>query len=170
MTTAFVEKATHAARVTKQDFVYGKDDVPTLILSAQLIGQLANDRKPEAGHLPCPQVEVEVRMTFPHDQEDKLKYAMNDLERLGFTDDDLELLNPANKKHRSFIGETIYVAPKTSVYNDREQTFWNLRSPKDFNQKPVEPGTMKKSKANAAFKELMARKKNAATDSQAVPF
>ncbi len=159
----FNEKSYYQSKVLRQSIYFNADDIPSLVLEVKLEGQLVDVRKPEAGVLDCPNVNVEVRLTLTHENEDRLGYALKDLESLGFDGDDLERLNPANRgnKKANFFeleGKQVYVTPQYKTYNDRESIFWNLRFPKARHDREAEKGELGKSKAAEAFKALREKK------------
>ncbi len=172
---AIKEKSVYQGRVTKQVLTHGKDDVPYLTISVRLEGELSNSRKPDAGMLDCPKIEADVLLILQEDNEERLGYVANDLARLGFESDNLELLNPEAKGHISFVGKTAFVTPRFVMKNEDERVYWNFRFPKEFDNKPVAKGTLAKSPVAAKWKELVNKRKtekveSAAKDGAKIPF
>lgn len=157
----FAEKHLYAGTVLKQEFIKDSKGTNTLVLNLNLDGQLVNDFDPEHGLLECPKVKVEVRLAFPDDNDERYKYALRDLISLGYAEDDLEALNPANrgKKGAKFFeleGRTVYVTPSYKTYTDRETVFWNMRFPKGRKAEEVPAGALKKTTAER-YKKLMSQ-------------
>lgn len=163
----FVEKRFYQATVLKQEFVRDSKGTETLSLTCQLKGLLVDDFDPEKGLLEdIPKVKVEVRLAFPAEDDNRYKIALRDLMSLGYEEDTLDALNPANrgvKKEKFFEleGRDVYVTPSYKTYNDSERTFWNLRFPKGRKAEQVGAGEMKKGAKAERYKALMQELKNA---------
>lgn len=166
----FKEKHVYAGTVTNQELTFSKDDMPRLIITVSLTGELMNRFKPSAGLLDCPKVQAEVFLSFPTDNENQLKISAEALKGLGFESDDLNLLHPDTKGHVSFVGKEVYVTPSYRHYNDEEKLFWNFRFPKPFENKPVPKDALKKLPAASAYKALLAQQKEDAKKGTTAPF
>lgn len=160
--STFIDKRYYRGKVTQQEMVESRDGFPMLNLYVKLEGMLVDSRRPDSGMLECPDCEVPCVLRFPPDNPDALSYSIADLEKLGFTDEDLGKLAPGHKKHVSFVGRTVYVVPSTRVYNDTPTTYWNLRFPRTLEEKSMEASLISKSKAASAYKEALKKRKEEA--------
>jgi len=158
----FKEKQLYQAIVTKQEFVKDSKGVETLSLVARLQGELVNNFDPDAGVIEegVPRVNVEVRLAFPVDDSNRFRIAIKDLTNLGYEEEDLEALNPANRgkpkaKFFELEGKTVYVAPSYKMYSDSERVYWNLRFPKGRKGEEIPAGAAKKSASAEKYKELL---------------
>lgn len=154
--TPIKDKAYYAATVKEQQLVYtGKKDeeIPTLILTCGLKGQLVNKFDPSKGLLEAPSIDVDVMLRF--DPYGNMDSVLDDLEKLGFVGEDLDLLNPDAKKHHSFVGQDVFVSPSRKMRQDEEVIYWNFRFPVKRENKKLSKGEMGKSEIGAAFRERM---------------
>lgn len=157
-------KAKHYYRGTikNQEFVYtGKEgeEIPSLILTIGLQGELIDTFDPTKGTIPCPAVDVSVMMRFDEYNTDAMEIVAADLQKLGFQGDDLESLNPSNSNFHTFVGQLVHVTPTIRTRNDKEVTYWNLRFPVKRENKKVAKGDIAKTGLGQAFRDILARKK-----------
>jgi hypothetical protein len=73
-------------------------------------------------------MEREVWITFPANDENRLRIAISHMERLGFTDDDISRLHPEHPDCNRLVEKEIYVRHK--LVGDRE--YWNLAWPREM--------------------------------------
>lgn len=169
-TRHFQEKKLYQATCFKQEFVKDGKGIETLSLHLKLEGMLSNNFDPTAGLLDCPRVNVEVRLAFPTEDANRFRIALRDLVSLGYEEEDLEALNPANrgnKKAKFFEleGRTLYVTPSYKTYSDAESTFWNLRFPRGRKAEEIPAGAAKKSGSAEKYKALLKELKEGAAGS-----
>lgn len=158
---SFVDRAYYEGEIIRQAMEEDRNGQPELALYVRLKGQLVDGRRPEAGLLPCPDVEVCARLQFPSDNPTKMGYAVNDLIALGFSSDDLAQLAPGHKKHASFVGKKVWVAPQHREYNGMRNTYWNLRFPRAREEKAFDHQSLSKSVFAQAFREAVKAAKDA---------
>ena len=154
------DKGYYSATIKDQQLVFtGKEEnqIPTLILTCSLTGELIDSFDPDKGTVAAPKLDVDVMFRF--DPSGNMDMTLDHLARLGFTGDDLEQLGPDHKKHHSFVGTVVTVSATKKMKNDREVTYWNLRFPKKFQNRKVGKGELTKSATGEFFRELMARRK-----------
>ncbi len=159
MSVDFPAGSVYQAQVIKQVFSITKDETPCIALICKLQGRLVNPRRPGAGLLPCQAVEADCMLRFPANNDQVMMITYDNLTRLGFDSENIDLLNPQEPGHHSFVGKTVHVAPKEQISNDTVVTYWNLRFPKDYEAKPVASGAFNRSPAAARFRDLLKGKK-----------
>jgi len=152
---SFVDKRFYRGKISRQDLVESKEGFPVLSLGVTLEGQLVDARRPSAGILECPQVEITVSLRFNPENEESLGYAVSDLEKLGFSDEDLSKLSPDSDHHVSLLEKVVHVMPTTRVYNDSPVTFWNLRFPREHKEAAIGAKNVKNSAAAEAYKKAV---------------
>jgi hypothetical protein len=148
----------YVGNIVSQKFVYGRDEIPCLILRVELKRKLHNSRKPELGSAPCPEGFAEVQLQFVEDEE-RMQRVIDDLQKLGFHEEEIEKLNPANKNHHSLINAETYVAPTYKESNGSEICYWNLRFPRAFDEKAIPAKAVSKLPAASLYRDLIRRKK-----------
>jgi hypothetical protein len=99
-----------------------------LILTVKVLGKLRNERNAAEGVEPCPPAEVEVRITFAEDDEQRLRMAIRDLQGLGFTHDDISLLHPDHQNFVSLVGKEIWMRMRVVG----GVAYWNLAWPPEI--------------------------------------
>jgi hypothetical protein len=119
----------YQAQIIDQVVTKTNSEVPqvALVLQVKIKAKLKNDKNPGDGTEACPQLEREVRITFVEDDYDRLRMAVQNLERLGFADDDISRLHPEHPGFFSLLEKEVYVRKKT--VNDTE--YWNLAWPRE---------------------------------------
>jgi hypothetical protein len=158
----FPAGSVYSGVITKQVFGITKAEVPQVVFTVKLDGKLMNPRRPGAGTLPAPDVQADIVVQFPADNEQRLLISLENMSRLGFDSDNLELLNNAVPGHVSFVGKKVFLAPKAQMRNEEEVIYWNFRFPADYQPRAVAVGAINQSPAAKAYKELIARKKQEA--------
>lgn len=157
---SFVDKRHYQGKIVRQEMVSDRNQNPILNLYILLEGMMVDSRRPEAGLLDCPKVEVMVSLRFSPDTPDAMEYSISDLQTLGFDDEDLSKLSEDHPRHFSLVGKSVYVMPTTRVYNEIPQTYWNLRFPKQREDKPLSSKDIKSSPAAEAYRELIKQSRN----------
>jgi hypothetical protein len=97
-----------------------------LVLTVMLVACLMNPKNPDDGADPCRPQEHEVLISFPEDDEQRLRMAVRDLERLGFEDVNVDRLHPEHADHFTLTGKEVCVRRK--VVGGAE--YWNLVWPR----------------------------------------
>jgi hypothetical protein len=121
----YQEGRIYEARIIDQDVCTSTDRMQ-VILTICIQAALRDDPTPEASTEECPEGEREVWITLDPNDQDRLRMALNNLERLGFHDEDINRLHPEHEHCFSLIGRVIHVRMK--VKDGFE--YWNLASPK----------------------------------------
>jgi hypothetical protein len=98
-----------------------------VILTILILAQLKNEANAAEGTVPCAQAEREVRITFVADDQQRLRMAVRDLERLGFGDTDISRLDPLHPEYFALVGKDVYV--RMRVVKSIE--YWNLSWPSE---------------------------------------
>lgn len=163
----FTEKRIYKGTVTSQQMRLVKD-IPTLMLGVTVIGELLDGYDANSGILRLQDpVTPEVMLRFDPNRPDNMGYSLEDLERMGFDDDDLTKLNPNHEQHVSLIGKDAFVTPTYKIQGDREACYWNLRfpKPKDTSSVPIED--VAKSDAAAEFRRLRLERKRPSMENPA---
>src|SRR5262249_14491812 len=93
-----------------------------LLLTVRIQARLKNERNRADGAEPCLQAEREVRVTFAEDDEQRLRMAVRDFERLGFPADDISLLHPEHPDHVSLLRKEVHVRKRVVADNE----YWNF--------------------------------------------
>lgn len=155
--------------VVKQMMTADRDGHPQLLVYVDLQGMLVDSRNAESGLLPCHKAQVEVRVRFPSDNPQVLEFSARDLATLGFTGDDIEQLNPQNKKFHDFKGKEVYLTPSYRTFNGNEYCYWNVRQAPSRRDEPLAAGSLKKSPAAQAYREALAARQKAA-EGEPAPF
>lgn len=162
VTTDFIDRAYYRGTITRQEMVESRDGYPVLNVFVKLEGRLADIRRPDAGLVGCPQVEVMASLRFPPNNPQSMEFALSDLEQMGFTDEDFSKLAPGHPRHHSLTGRVVHIMPTKKEYNGRVDMFWNLRFPRAREYKPVDAADLVRSKAAQEYKEALARRKQQA--------
>src|SRR5262245_26504406 len=102
----------YRARITDQMLSLSHDGEPQVVLGIKIQARLKNDKNPSDGTEECPQLEREVRITIVEDDDDRLCMAIRDLERLGFSGDDVTRLHPDHPDCFSLLDKDVYVRMK----------------------------------------------------------
>jgi hypothetical protein len=118
----YEEGLIYRARITDQMLSLSRDEEPQLILTVKILSQLKNDKNLSDGTEECPQLEREVRITIVEDDYERLAMALRDLERLGFTGDDVTRLHPDHPECFSLLDKEVFVRMKEVNGNE----YWNL--------------------------------------------
>jgi hypothetical protein len=96
-----------------------------IILKVRLAGVLRDPHNPAAGTSPFPDIVQRVWVNLPANDPERRRWGKHDLERLGFTDDDISRLRPRHPNSHSFVGQEVHCRSKTVGDYD----FWNLAFP-----------------------------------------
>ena len=112
----------YRAKITDQRLSLSHDGEPQLVLTTKIQARLKNAKNPADGTEECPQLEREVRITIVEDDYVRLTMAIRDLERLGFTGDDVTRLHPDHPEFFSLLDKDVYVRMKEV----NEVEYWNL--------------------------------------------
>ena len=140
---AFEDGAYYVGKIVDQAVTQDKNDYLKLIVGVALEGKLSDKFNPDGGVDPVAQVKtpdgekppvINVNLNFSalDATEERRDILVNDLERLGFDNDDIMTLDPEHPEHFSLVGKTVYVTSKISSYNGQSSVFWNFRSPKRY--------------------------------------
>jgi hypothetical protein len=97
-----------------------------IILTVKRLLKLMNPEDPEEGTEACEQGEHEVWITIVGDDVGRLHMALRDLERLGFTDDDISRLHPEHPECFRLVDKHVYIRPATVG----DVTYWNIAWPR----------------------------------------
>jgi hypothetical protein len=117
---------TYTAEVIDQALARNGNGDLQLVLTVKLLNRLTNSRSLADGTEPCPSAQHDVLVNFPSDHPERLGWAVRDLERLGFHDDDLQLLHPEHPEFHSLVGQQVHVRCRPSPDGD----YWNLTWPR----------------------------------------
>jgi hypothetical protein len=112
----------YRAKVTDQLLSRNNNGEVQIILGVKIQARLKNSKNPSDGTEACPQLQRDVRITIVEDDFERLTMAIRDLERLGFTDDDVSRLHPDNPQFFSLLEQAVYVRMKEHNGNE----YWNL--------------------------------------------
>ena len=128
----FQEKRIYKGTIAKQSLTIDeRSETPVLSLWIDLVGELVDGRNTASGTLPLPgKYQPEVRLRFDPSKPESMDYAIQDLARLVFEDEDISKLSPKHAAAVSFVGAECYLAPRYKTMGDREDCYWNLRFPK----------------------------------------
>jgi hypothetical protein len=159
--SGFVDKGYYKAKITRQEVTtHSKDGFPVLNVYCQLMGLLPDARQPDAEQLlECPKVEVMTSLQFNPGDDKKMEFAASDLENLGFTDDDLSRLAEGHKRHFSLKDKVVVISPTTRTYNSLTNVYWNLRFPRQREDRPIAAKELASTKAAQAYREALERRK-----------
>ena len=136
----------YKGKVKEQIFGEGKEGIAQVSLMVNTLGRLTNARNPDSPLAACEATEVEVRLAFDPSRDEGLRIALDQLERLGFSDlDNLDQLHPEHPQHHSFVGQEVHISPKE--YKD--SLVWNLRFPRRVSTTAVD-----KAKAAALSRQV----------------
>ena len=175
MSFDFTEGSVFCAKIIDQMVANNRDGDPQLVVTFKLEAQLKNPKRMEDGTVECSQLERDLRITMVGSDDNRLEMAVRDLDRLGFTGEDISQLHPDHPECVSLIGKEVFVRCK--MVNDTE--FWNLawvrQKPQAVNIDALAaPAAMLKAKLGEARERL--KNKNRRTSvactamSPAVPF
>jgi hypothetical protein len=128
---AYEDGKAYKAKVVDQMLSINAKGEAVVILTVRVLAKLANDRNPGDGTVPCTQRERQVWIALGAD-DDRLRMAIRDLEKLGVVDDDISRLHPEHPDFFSLLEKEVCVRMK--VINDLE--YWNLAWPRE-KPKPV---------------------------------
>src|SRR5689334_22780898 len=84
----------YRARIIDQIVTRSVLGYPQVLLTVVMTGCLRSAANLADGIDDCPPLERAVHITLNKDDPDRLAWAIRDLERLGFTDDDISRLHP----------------------------------------------------------------------------
>jgi hypothetical protein len=156
---AFEDGQVFRARVIDQTLAKNHNDEPQLVLTVKLLARLKDPQNPADGAEECPQLEREVRISFVADDEERLRMAARDLERLGYTDDDISRLHPDHPDHFSLMDKEVHVRMKEVG----DFQYWNLAWPRE---RPRPVAVEEAKSGAAALKEKLAAVKRRAKERQ----
>jgi hypothetical protein len=151
---AYEDGQVFKAQIIDQMVTYNPKGEAVVLLTVKVLAKLANDRNPGDGTVPCPQRERLVWLALPEDDDDRLRMAVRDLERMGFADDDVSRLHPEHPTCFSVIEKEVHVRIK--VINDLE--YWNLAWPRE-KPKPVAVEELKKATESLKGRVAAARQR-----------
>lgn len=153
----YVDGQPYLAQVTDQGFTNDKNGNPFFKLHIKILGKVNDKWNPEKDLEPINSVkEEEIQFRFDESRPDLVEWRVRDLQKLGFTGDDLAVLNPTHSKHQSFVGNKLLVKPFISDKGDRLMTFWNLLFVGKAKANKVDADEVS-SKLGDAFKKAKAR-------------
>jgi hypothetical protein len=115
---------------------------PCVILTIKPHERLRDPHDPSAGTEPCERQECDVRITLSADDDNRLRIAIRDLDRLGYwaqAGDDHTRLHPDHPDVIRLIGKLVYVRAKVIG----RLTFWNLVWPQE-KPKPIAVGDLQR--------------------------
>ena len=154
----YEEGMVYSAKITDQMLSHSRNEEPQVVLGIKIHARLKNAKNPSDGTEDCPQLEREVRITIEQDDYDRLCMAIRDLERLGFSDNDISRLHPDHPECFSLLDKDVYVRMKE--VNGSE--YWNLAWVRE-KPKPVAIETLK-AKAPALEASIAAARKRMKED------
>jgi hypothetical protein len=149
----------YRGKVTRQLMSLDQKGVPFAAFYVKLEGMLVDLRNPDSGILKAPDAEVEVRLRFDENNSQFMEYSINDLDGLGFHDEDLSKLDPSHDDHKSFVGQTVYVTPVYKATAKGSMCFWNFRFPRQYKVESAGADRIAGSGSAQVFKSLMAARR-----------
>jgi hypothetical protein len=165
----FEDGAVYQAKVIDQMVTRNRDDDLVVIITVALVGKLRNPKNPSDGTEDCPRAEKEVWVAFVDDDENRLRMAVRDMERLGFTDDDVSRLHPEHPQSFRLLDKEVLVRCRILDGNE----YWNFAWPRE-KPAPVEvtelqgrAASLKEKIAAAKKGKGLGRKKSSPTNSPA---
>jgi hypothetical protein len=121
------ENRVYKATIIDQTMVTTEQGDTRVILTVRRTAKLKDGRDSAAGNEPCTPKEVEVWITLAADKETQFRIALDNLERLGFQDEDVTRLHPDHPEAFHLVNKEVYVRCK--VVGDQE--YWNLAWPRE---------------------------------------
>jgi hypothetical protein len=142
----------YGARITDQavkTFPDGNNQVFQLIVTVRILNMLKDDKDPAGETEPCPEEEREVWVKLDPEDPDSLRRASRELERLGFTDDDISRLHPEHPNCFRLVDRQVFV--RCRMWDGK--TYWNFAWPQ---QRPVPVPMTTLQQVASGLKEKMA--------------
>jgi hypothetical protein len=116
-----------SARIIDQALAETADGNAQLVLTVRIYAKLHDPHDPAAGSTECKPHERDVLITFVDGDDARLRMATRDLDRLGFSGNDILELHPDHPEGQTFVGKEVLVRRK--VVNGFE--FYNLAWPRE---------------------------------------
>jgi hypothetical protein len=135
------------AQIIDQGMASTADGDLQLVLTVRIHCELNDPQDVSAGVKECAPLEREVKLTFIADNDNRLRMAVRDLDRLGFSGDDICQLHPDHPQTHSLSGRNIHVRRK--IVNGVE--YFNLAWPGE------KPGPVAVDELQDKAKELASR-------------
>ena len=130
MNSELKEGVIYKARIVDQVVTEpaGEDGlVMTLVLTVRILANSRTTMTRAGPTLECDEQERDVLIRIVGDDEDSLRMAIKDLERLGFADDDVSRLHPDHPNAHRLIDKNVHVRCKAGRNGGM---FWNLAWPR----------------------------------------
>jgi hypothetical protein len=121
----YEEGKIYLATIIDQGLARSVNRETQLLLTVRIRARLKNERNRADGAEACLEAERELRVTFAEDDEQRLRMAVRDLERLNFPGDDISLLDPEHPQHVSLLGKEVHVRMRVVADNE----YWNFSWP-----------------------------------------
>lgn len=117
--------AIYRATICDQTMTKNLDGDPQVVFTTRIDGKVRSGVNEDGQVDPIDVFERDVYLTFSKDEQ-KLRIAVNQLERLGFDDTNVAKLHPEHPEFFSVVNQAVYV--RCRVKGDA--TYWNLAWPR----------------------------------------
>jgi hypothetical protein len=125
--TDYADNTVYRARIIDQSLTHSATGHLQVILTVLILARLADGEDLDSESIACPEREEhEVWITIVPDDDNRLRMALRDLDRLGFQGDDIRRLHPDHNDPIRLVDKEVHVRMKT--VNDHK--YWNLCWPR----------------------------------------